>query len=84
MPGIFVAGDVTGVEEASTAIEEGRLAAIAVAETLGKLSKKQGKELKVIVIDRLHSLRKGPFGNPISISKKRLLMRMRHFNSTSF
>ncbi len=81
MPGIFVAGDVTGVEEASTAIEEGRLAAIAVAETLGKLSKNQGKELKLIVIDRLKSLRKGSFGNPKSMGKKKLLMRMRNFNS---
>ena len=35
----YIAGDLTGVEEASTALEEGKLAGIAVAESLGYLKK---------------------------------------------
>ncbi|MBE3581850.1 MAG: FAD-dependent oxidoreductase [Thermoanaerobacteraceae bacterium] len=34
IPGIFVAGDASGVEEASTAMEEGKLAAVAAAKYL--------------------------------------------------
>jgi len=37
VPGIYVAGDIAGVEEASTAMEEGKLAGIAIAESLGYL-----------------------------------------------
>ncbi len=35
LPGIFVAGDVSGIEEASSAMIEGRMAGIAAAEYLG-------------------------------------------------
>ena len=35
--GVYVAGDSAGVEEASSAIEEGKLAGIAAAESLGKI-----------------------------------------------
>ena len=35
VPGLYVAGDIAGAEEASTAMEEGRLSGIAAAEALG-------------------------------------------------
>jgi len=44
--GIYVAGDLAGIEEASTAIEEGRLAGIAIAESLGYISASEAKEKK--------------------------------------
>lgn len=44
--GIYVAGDSSGVEEASSAIEEGKLAGIAAAEALGKVDAKAAKEAK--------------------------------------
>jgi thioredoxin reductase len=37
IPGIYVAGDVSGIEEASTAIIEGRIAGLAIANSLGYL-----------------------------------------------
>ena len=74
-PGIYVAGDIAGVEEASTAIEEGRLAGIAVAESLGHLSAEEAKEKKGAVLGRLEQLREGPFGKARREAKERLLHR---------
>ena len=59
---IYVAGDITGIEEASTALEEGRLAGLSAAESLGYIKSdicvKRKKELR----NRLRDLRSGPFG----------------------
>ena len=60
--GIYVAGDVTGVEEASSAMDEGRLAGIAAAQSLGFLSDEKAETSKEIIRSRLLSLRSGPFG----------------------
>jgi len=62
LPGIYVAGDITGVEEASSAMEEGRLAGVASAESLGYYDKDTAKRLKDEIWQRLNSLRTGPFG----------------------
>jgi len=61
VPGIYVAGDIAGVEEASTAMEEGRLAGLAAAEALGYISEETG-QCKVGVRCALDQLRAGPFG----------------------
>ena len=39
-PSIYVAGDVAGIEEASTAMDEGRLAGISISTSLSLLDKK--------------------------------------------
>ncbi len=59
--GVWVAGDGAGVEEASVAMEEGRLAAIAVAKEAGRL--KEGKARKILeeINMRLCGLRGGPY-----------------------
>ncbi len=62
LKGIYVAGDITGVEEASSAMEEGRLAGVACAESLGYYDEKQALELKNQIWGRLDALRTGPFG----------------------
>ena len=62
LKGIYVAGDITGVEEASSAMEEGRLAGVASAEILGYYDGEKALELKEQVWDRLDALRTGPFG----------------------
>jgi len=59
---IYIAGDISGVEEASTAMEEGRLAGIHVAASLGYMSAAKEKELSERVLKRLNALRSGPFG----------------------
>lgn len=60
--GIYVAGDISGVEEASTAMEEGRLAGIAAAESLGIISSVDATVRKKSVWERMDTLRTGNFG----------------------
>ena len=60
--GVYVAGDVTGVEEASSAMEEGNLAGVAAAESLGLLTKEEAAEKKAEIWNRLEILRSGMFG----------------------
>jgi thioredoxin reductase len=59
---LYIAGDLTGVEEASTALEEGRLAGLAVAESLGYLKRREVFKRKTEIRKRLAVLRAGPFG----------------------
>lgn len=56
--GIYVAGDTAGVEEASTAMDEGRLAGAAAAEALGHLRRKWLlRERKKLMNDFCHFVR---------------------------
>ena len=71
--GIYVAGDTTGVEEANTALEEGRLAGISAAETLGYIDSEDAKKLKDEIWKRLDGLRMGPFGEKRMAAKNDLL-----------
>lgn len=74
--GIYVAGDVAGVEEASSAIEEGKLAGIAAAEALGKLSPEAAAEAKAKVWESLNQLRTGPFGSGRADAKEAIIKEM--------
>jgi NADPH-dependent 2,4-dienoyl-CoA reductase/sulfur reductase-like enzyme len=60
--GIFVVGDVTGIEEANTALEEGRLAGVGVSRQLNLISDEEAERLKKEIWDRLISLRSGSHG----------------------
>ena len=60
--GIFVAGDVSGIEEASSAMIEGRMAGIAAACALGFMDKKERNEKLAALEKALESLRQGMFG----------------------
>jgi len=73
VPGIYVAGDSSGIEEASTAIEEGRLAGLSAAESLGYISKDEFEEKADIIRQRLLSLRTGPFGEARLKAKQKLI-----------
>lgn len=74
--GIYVAGDSSGVEEASSAIEEGKLAGIAAAEALGKIDKETAKEAKDNVWKSLNQLRTGPFGAGRADAKEQIIKQM--------
>jgi NADPH-dependent 2,4-dienoyl-CoA reductase/sulfur reductase-like enzyme len=70
VPGIYVAGDCSGVEEASTAMEEGKLAGISVAEKLkGKIFKEEKEE----IVKRLNDFRIGTFGEKRRIAKEEII-----------
>jgi thioredoxin reductase/Fe-S-cluster-containing hydrogenase component 2 len=56
--GIFVAGDLVGIEEASIALDEGRLAGVGAAFALGYLNKEKADHLKEQYRKRLVQLRK--------------------------
>ena len=61
VPGIFAAGDVAGIEEASSAMIEGRIAGAAIANYLGYLDADGLKEKEKSLENALGSLRQGMF-----------------------
>ncbi|MBS7006786.1 FAD-dependent oxidoreductase [Anaerostipes sp.] len=60
--GIFAAGDVSGIEEASSAMIEGRMAGTAAACELGFMEEKERDEKLASLEEALESLRQGMFG----------------------
>lgn len=73
LPGIYVAGDLAGIEEASTAMEEGWLAGLAAAEALGYLLPEEGEQKMAEVRKRLAALRIGSFGEGRALAKQEML-----------
>jgi NADPH-dependent 2,4-dienoyl-CoA reductase/sulfur reductase-like enzyme/Fe-S-cluster-containing hydrogenase component 2 len=71
--GIYVAGDLAGVEEANTALDEGRLAGISAAYSLAYIKEEKYKELKDEFNNRLNKLRNGPFAYNRAVSKKKII-----------
>ncbi|MEW6661896.1 MAG: NAD(P)/FAD-dependent oxidoreductase [Bacillota bacterium] len=64
VPGIFVAGDASGVEEASSAMLEGALAGMEASASLGYRSE-DFDLIKQDILAQLESLRSGPTGEKI-------------------
>jgi sarcosine oxidase subunit alpha len=67
-PDIFAAGDASGIEEASTAMMEGKIAGLQAAYDLGHtdVPVEEQKETRY----NLDDLRAGPFGAKICIGLK--------------
>ncbi|MDC7244711.1 MAG: NAD(P)/FAD-dependent oxidoreductase [Sphaerochaetaceae bacterium] len=59
---IYIAGDISGVEEASTAMEEGRLAGLSASHSLGYVDKDKFQKEFSQAVGRLNVLRSGLFG----------------------
>ena len=72
-PDIYVAGDIAGVEEASTAMEEGRLAGTAAALALGYLDEARAEAQKAAIRRRMSILRSGEFGSGRRAAKETLV-----------
>ena len=69
VPGIFAAGDVSGIEEASSAMIEGKMAGVCVAEYLGYITSEE-KDAQLLIFEKdLESLRQGMFA-PSNRGKK--------------
>jgi thioredoxin reductase len=68
VPDIFVGGDCAGVGEASSAMEEGRIAGLTMAELLGYPSRRIARPRQE-ALERLEELRKGPFGASVRAAK---------------
>jgi len=71
--GLYVAGDVAGVEEASSAMVEGRLAGLSAAKSLGYDKDGRYEELKEDCLKQLNDLRSGPVGEKIRRGLKKLV-----------
>jgi len=71
--GVYVAGDSAGVEEASTAMVEGRIAGLAAAVSLGHRIK-DAVGLKEELWEELEMLRRGPVGEKVREGVKRALI----------
>lgn len=65
VPGLYAAGDISGIEEASAAMVEGRLAGYAAAGSLGHEPQK-ATELRGEAARELEELRSGPAGSRIT------------------
>jgi len=61
VPGIYVAGDMAGIEEAATALMDGAIVGLGVAQSLGYLSKERYEELKMEKAKSLDFFRQGKF-----------------------
>jgi sarcosine oxidase subunit alpha len=70
-PRVFVAGDSSGIEEASTAMIEGKIAGVAAAMSVGHESKRAKQQLKEYQ-GELQRLRAGPFGEKPRTAKEKI------------
>ena len=66
---VFVAGDCSGIEEASTAMLEGKIAGLSAVEKIGLVKKPVLKERYREELDRL---RAGPFGEKARLTKNKI------------
>jgi sarcosine oxidase subunit alpha len=73
--GLYIAGDVSGIEEASTAMLEGRIAGLSAAITLRKGECKKIVELRKKTIKELDKIRSSPFGERIRSGLKKALIK---------
>jgi len=70
---VYVVGDIAGVEEASTAMEEGRLAGVHAAWAMGYMDKAVMEARTEETKERLRSLRQGVFGQKRFAAKQRIV-----------
>ena len=70
--GIYVAGDISGIEEASTAIIEGRIAGLAIAHSLGYLNQNEFEEQRQQQFKSMQGLRSGSHGEARAKAKEYL------------
>jgi sarcosine oxidase subunit alpha len=70
--GVYVAGDASGIEEASTAMIEGKIAGLTSAIFLGR---SKNKKLLEQYHEELRQLRAGPFGEKPRIAKEKIAKR---------
>lgn len=75
--GIYVAGDAAGIEEASTAIIEGRIAGLAIARSLGYLDESEFSKQRDAQLKSILGLRSGSHGEARGKAKNYLNAMMR-------
>ncbi len=71
--GIYVAGDSSGIEEASTAMLEGKIAGLSAFMSLGHEKNDGDKEAMDEYMRTLEEMRMGPFGSKARRAKEKIL-----------
>ncbi len=71
IPGIFVAGDASGIEEASVAMAEGRLVGVAISKKLGLTPSTKKEQL----LKELEELRKSDFSFRVKEGKEKVKLK---------
>jgi sarcosine oxidase subunit alpha len=71
-PDVLVAGDVSGIEEACTAMLEGRIAGAEAALSLNPEVKEEALKIKEKAKQQLDIFRQGPFGEKAKIGKQKV------------
>jgi len=72
--GVYIAGDASGIEEASTAMLEGRLAGLTAAgRLLPDFDRNELARLKEEASEGLRTLRAGPFGEHARTGKRKMV-----------
>ncbi len=74
LSGMYLAGDVSGIEEASTAMMEGKIAGATIAGKRGH-KPKNAEKIKREAQDHLKKARKSPFLKPVAKGKKKVWKR---------
>lgn len=69
---LYIAGDISGVEEASTAMEEGRMAGLHASASLGYVSGEALENREKAIQERLDALRSGFFGEKRMAAKNEI------------
>lgn len=77
VPSIYIAGDISGVEEASTAMEEGRMAGLSAAYTLGYVPEQTYTAGFEAAEGRMTALRSGMFGQKRRDAKAAIFTQVR-------
>lgn len=81
VPGVYVAGDVSGIEEASSAMVEGRLAGLAAAWRGGLVDDDAYAARHAELRANLERLREGPFGERIRAAEAQMLAALSAFTA---
>ncbi|UCF98656.1 MAG: FAD-dependent oxidoreductase [Spirochaetaceae bacterium] len=71
--GVYIAGDIAGVEEASSAMEEGRLAGLSAAASLGYVCQPVAERRKREIAESLAALRMGPLAQDRAVAKRKVV-----------
>ena len=79
--GVYVAGDVSGVEEASSALDKGKIAGVAIAESLKHISSENAYQEIAKIRARLNELRSGPFGKARLEGNEKIYEAMRRWEN---
>ncbi len=70
--GIYIAGDASGIEEASTAIIEGRIAGLAISHRLGYMDETSFLKQRDQQLQNMAGLRSGSHGEARRVSKENI------------